>query len=150
MFIFERERQRQSESRGGAEREGDTESESDSRLWAVSTEAGAGLRLKNREIMIWAKVRRLTSWATRAPHSIINYSHHAIHYILMIYLFYNWKFVLFCPHLGISPTPIPCFRQPPIYSSYLWVWFGWLVCFLISHISEDHMLFAFFCLTCFT
>ena len=27
--------------------------------------------------------------------SIINYSHHAVHYILMTYLFYNQKFVYF-------------------------------------------------------
>ena len=38
-------------SGGGAEREGDTESEAGSRLPAVSTESGAGLELKNCEIM---------------------------------------------------------------------------------------------------
>ena len=36
---------------GGAEREGDTESETGSRLRAVSTEPGAGLELRGREIM---------------------------------------------------------------------------------------------------
>ena len=38
-------------SRGGAEREGDTESEAGSRLWAVSTEPDAGLKLTNCEVM---------------------------------------------------------------------------------------------------
>ena len=47
-------------SGGGAEREGATESEAGSRLQAVSTEANAGLKLKNSEIMTRAKVRPLT------------------------------------------------------------------------------------------
>ena len=54
----------------GAEREGDTESEAGSRLWAVSTEPDAGLKLTDREIMTWAEVRRLTHWATQAPHEV--------------------------------------------------------------------------------
>ena len=36
---------------GGSEREGGTESEAGSRLWAVSTEADAGLELTYHEIM---------------------------------------------------------------------------------------------------
>ena len=52
----------------GAERqERDTESEAGSRLWAVSTEPNTGLQLMNREIMTWAKGKRLTDWATWAP-----------------------------------------------------------------------------------
>ena len=51
----------------GAEREGDTELETGSRLWAVSTEPDAGLELTDREIMTWARVGRLTDWATQAP-----------------------------------------------------------------------------------
>ena len=38
-------------SRGGTEREGDTDSEAGSRLRAVSTEPGAGLKFTDREIM---------------------------------------------------------------------------------------------------
>ena len=34
---------------------------------------------------------------------IINYSHHAVHYILMTHLFYNWEFVFFDP-LHSFPT----------------------------------------------
>ena len=52
---------------GGSEREGDTESEAGSKLWAVSTEPNAGLKLTDREIMAWAEVGRLTDWATQAP-----------------------------------------------------------------------------------
>ena len=62
-----RNKQRQSISGGGAEREGDTESEAGSRLWAVSTEPNAGLKLTNREIMTWAEVGRSTDWATQVP-----------------------------------------------------------------------------------
>ena len=49
------------------QREGDTESETGSRLWAVSTEPDTGLELRDREIMTWAEVGRLTDWATQAP-----------------------------------------------------------------------------------
>ena len=56
LFIFER--QREAEHKWGrAEREGATESEAGSRLWAVSTEPQAGLKLTNLEIMIWAEIR---------------------------------------------------------------------------------------------
>ena len=55
-------------SRGGAERGG--ESEAGSRLWALSTEPDAGLELTNCEIMTWAKVGRLTDWATQVPHFV--------------------------------------------------------------------------------
>ena len=58
---------RQSVNRGGAEREGDTESETGSRLWAVSAEPDAGLGPINREIMTWAEVSRLTTWAPKRP-----------------------------------------------------------------------------------
>ena len=56
---------------GEAEREDDdTESEAGSRLWAVSTEPDAGLKLTDREIMTWAwaEVGGSTDWATQAPH----------------------------------------------------------------------------------
>ena len=62
LFIFETERQGVSE--GAAEKERDTEPEAGSRHWAVSTEPDAGLELKNREIMTWAEVGRLTDCAT--------------------------------------------------------------------------------------
>ena len=69
MFIYfwERERERQSASGGRTVREGDTESDAGSRLWAVSTEPDAGLEPTDREIMAWARVGRLTDWATQAP-----------------------------------------------------------------------------------
>ena len=67
MYLFLRDRERQRKSRGGAERKGDTESEAGSRLWAVSTEPNVGLKPMNLGIMTWAKVRRLTDWATQVP-----------------------------------------------------------------------------------
>ena len=72
MFIhFFWETEIQSVSGGGAEREGDRESEAGSRLWAVSTEPDAGLKVTNHEIMAWAKVGHLTGWATQALQSRI-------------------------------------------------------------------------------
>ena len=35
--------------------------------WAVSTEPDAGLELRDRETITWAKVGRSTDWATQAP-----------------------------------------------------------------------------------
>ena len=64
MFIHFLERE--SSSSRGAEREKDTETEAVSRFWALSTEPNGGLELPNCEIMTWAKVRRLTNWATQA------------------------------------------------------------------------------------
>ena len=52
---------------GRAEREGDTEFEAGSRIWAVSPEPNMGLEPINCEIMTWAKVGRLTDWATQVP-----------------------------------------------------------------------------------
>ena len=69
MFIYFWEKERQSTSKEEAEREigEDTESTAGSRVWAVSTEPDAGLELTNHEIMTWAKVGRLTAWATQVP-----------------------------------------------------------------------------------
>ena len=65
MFIFERDGE--TECKQGRGREGDTESEAGSRLLTVSTEPDPGLKLMNHEIMTWAKVGRLSDWATQAP-----------------------------------------------------------------------------------
>ena len=71
MFIYFWDRERQSMNVGGSEREGDTELEqAPSRLWAVSTEADAGLKLTDHEIMTWAEVRCSTDWATQVPHKL--------------------------------------------------------------------------------
>ena len=59
----------ETESWEGEQREGGTESEAGSRLWAVSTEPDAGLKLMNHEIITWAEVGCSTDWATQAPHS---------------------------------------------------------------------------------
>ena len=67
LLLRERDTHTHSASEGGTEREGDTESEAGSRLWAVSTEPNVGLELRNREIMTWAEVWRLTDWDTQAP-----------------------------------------------------------------------------------
>ena len=39
------------------------------------------------------------------PYSINNYSHHAVYYSLMTYLFYNWKIVPFDPLDPFCPSP---------------------------------------------
>ena len=54
-------------SRRGSEREGVTESKAGSGFWAVSTEPDARLEPTSHEIMTWAEVRCLTSWATQVP-----------------------------------------------------------------------------------
>ena len=70
MFIYfwERKRGRERDSAQMEEgRETETESEAGSRLWAVSTEPDAELEPTNCEIINWAKVGRLSDWATQAP-----------------------------------------------------------------------------------
>ena len=81
MFISERETDRQNASWGRAEREGNTESKAGSRLWAVSAEPDAGPEPMNREIMTWAEVGHLTSWATQAPLNKSFNSHCGKHWI---------------------------------------------------------------------
>ena len=66
-FINFWETQRDGAWMGEGKREEDTESKAGSRLWAVSTEPDAGLKLKNHEIMTWAEAGRLTDWATQVP-----------------------------------------------------------------------------------
>ena len=68
MFIFETEKDRAQTGEG--QREGDTESEAGSRLWAVSTEPHAGLKLMECEVITWAEVGCLTDWATQVPLSL--------------------------------------------------------------------------------
>ena len=67
VYLFLRETESGHEQGRGREREGGRESKAGSRLWAVSTEPHAGLKLMSCEIMPWAEVRCLTNWATQAP-----------------------------------------------------------------------------------
>ena len=73
IYFWERERETEYEQGRGREREGDTETEASSRLWAVSTEPDAGLKLTNCEITTWAKVGCLTDWANQAPQETLKY-----------------------------------------------------------------------------
>ena len=70
LFIFERERQTNRDRGWAGEGQRERESEASSRLWTVSTEPDAGLELRNREIMTWAKVGHLTNWATQVPRKL--------------------------------------------------------------------------------
>ena len=67
IYFWERERERETARVGKVQRQGDTESEAGSRIWAISTEPDAGLKLTDRDIMTWAEVRHLTDLATQAP-----------------------------------------------------------------------------------
>ena len=70
-------------------------------------------------------------------YSIISYSHHAVPYIPMTYLFYSWKFVSLTPPSPILTTPHP----QPLF--YLWACF--FVCLIFKfHIYKwDHTVFVF-------
>ena len=71
MFIYYlsclRGRDTEWEQGKGREKEGNTESEAGFRPQAVSAGPNVGLEPMNCEIVTWAKVGRLTSWATQAP-----------------------------------------------------------------------------------
>ena len=100
MFILERERERVQEGLGGwgggcgRDREGDRESEVGSKLWAVSTEPNTGLKLKNWEIITWAKVGRLIDWATRYPPTYITLKEMTI--ILLAWLLSQLSLLAIC------------------------------------------------------
>ena len=65
LFVFF---ETETEHEWGRGRKRGPESEAGSRLWTISVEPEAKLQLKNHEIMTWAKVGRLTDWAT---HSLV-------------------------------------------------------------------------------
>ena len=125
MFIYFWDRERQSTNGAGSEREGDTESETGSRLWVVSTEPDAGLKLTDHEIMTWAEVRRLTDWATQAPLiTIFKYTvqwyqvHSYFATITTSYLqiFFCLAKLKLYPHLTTTPhSPLPSPWHPPFY-----------------------------------
>ena len=73
----------------------------------------------------------------------VNYSHHAVHSILMTHLFCKLKFVPFDP-LHPFCSPHPHVWQPPICSLYLWA-----CLFLVSTYKWDHTVFVFPSLTYF-
>ena len=87
MFIYFRDRETEHQRGRGTEPE--TESEASSRLWAVSTEPDAGLKLTDREIVTWAEVGHPTDWATRVPLCVSVYGH-LIQYMLLICL--HWTY----------------------------------------------------------
>ena len=74
----------------------------------------------------------LFSWQLSSMcYNIIDYRHHAVHYIPMTYLFYNWKLVCFDPLCQFHPLPIPLpLWQTPFCSLYLW----FLFCFVCSFV----------------
>ena len=93
--------------RRGREREGVTESKGGSRLWAVSTEPDEGLEPTDRDIMTWAKVRRLTDRATQAPpkFTIFIILSVCLSIYLSIYLSKDFK-VNSVPILGLKLTTL--------------------------------------------
>ena len=90
-------------------------------------------------------------------HNIIDYSHHAVHYIPVTYLFYNWKFVPletlhpFC----LPPNPLPSGIHHSVlciceFDFGLVCLFIHLFCVLDSRYMWNHMIYVFTCVTYFT
>ena len=83
-------------------------------------------------------------------YSIINYNHHTVHYIPMIYLFYNWKFVPFdYLHLFFPPhhNSLASGNLQSVLSMSLVGFFA--VFFVFRLYMEDDTVFVFPCLTYF-
>lgn len=57
----------------------------------------------------------ITHLHTSLQCSIVNYSHHTIHYVPRTYLSYTWKFVHFDHLHAFHLLPIPHFWQPPLW-----------------------------------
>ena len=68
-------------------------------------------------------------------YSIISYSHHAVHYICMTYLFFNWKLVSFNPLPPFHSLPTPCLWQHALPMSMGFVLF---CSFQIPHIIRSY------------
>ena len=90
-----------------------------------------------------------TKVTIQSYYNIVDYIPHAVHFIPMTHLFYNWKFVpLNLPHLFHSSPHTPPLWQPPVCSLYLWVCFCFvtfvhLFCFLDSVYKWNHTVFVF-------
>ena len=112
LSIYFWQRQWQCVSRGGAERDRNTESEAGSRLWAVSTEPNAGLKLVNYDIMTRAKVGRLSNWATQASLNI-HFKNIVIITIAQRVLFI-WLSHIFYLFIAL-PSFLPSFRTVPLW-----------------------------------
>ena len=105
MFIYFWETETEHEWERGRKRERDTGFKAGSRLWAVSTEPSAGLKLTNCEIMTWAKVRCSTDWATQASQ---------INLFLVLALLPStrvpWLLLLLIASLSLQPYFLPLLK----------------------------------------
>ena len=88
---------------------------------------------------LWWELQRLFSYhLSNKQHSIVNCSHHVVHYIPRTYLSYNLKVVPF-EHLHLfSSPPTPHLQQPSVCSLFQWAFF-----FYTPHMGEviRHLLF---------
>ena len=81
--------------------------------------------------------------------TIINYSFHAVCYILMTYLFYNWKFISFdFLHSFLPNSHHPPLATTSLFSASMSLFFFFLL--LDSTYKLDHTVFVFFCVTYFS
>ena len=78
-------------------------------------------------------------------YSIVYYNHHAVYYILMTYLFYNWKFVPFDVLHSLLPPPPSASGNHPSVLNYPWACF-FLFCFVLDSVSEIIQDLFFSCL----
>lgn len=80
-------------------------------------------------------------------HTIIDYIWHIVHFISMIHLFHNWKFVALGFHLILSsPSPFLSGNHLLVLCIYNSVLLCLFICFIfeISHISETIQDLSFF------
>ena len=75
-------------------------------------------------------------------YSIVYYNHHAVYYILMTYLFYNWKFVPFDVLHSLLPPPPSASGNHPSVLNYPWACF-FFVLFCFRFCKWDHTGFIF-------
>ena len=79
----------------------------------------------------------------RVRHNWVTHFHFTftILYITSQDLFHNWKFIYLTPFNHLTHSPTLYLWQPPIYSVYLWAWFG--AYFLDSKYKWDHIELSF-------
>ena len=104
-------------------------------VWSLGWEDSLEKGMATHSSILSRKESDTTEWLifTSLPFTIL--------YITSQDLLRNWKFIHLTPFNHLTHSPTLYLWQPPIYSLYLWAWFGCY--FLDSKYKWDHMVLSF-------
>ena len=128
MFILFLRRRETEHERGRVRERGRHRIWTGSRLWAISTEPDAGLKLTDHEIMTWAKVGRLIDWATKAPLNLVIFYHSPSHTHLNHALWHKYQLKKKCE----VESNLSCLYCKFPLSLHLWELSDWSLCYCFN------------------